>query len=113
VHEVVENRYLKFDQKMLEHFKLPYANTCHSVQGLSINGPLTIFDVNTPYVDRFYIWTAITRSTDLSQVTIFQHSENEIQLKDSKKKQYVKNKITEYKYQGENGRTMILSQQIG
>ena len=44
------------------HFKLPYASTCHSVQGLSINHPITIFDTNVH--DRNSIWTAITRATD-------------------------------------------------
>ena len=39
----------------LKHFRLPYANTCHSVQGLTIDEPITVFDCNTPYVDREFI----------------------------------------------------------
>ena len=54
---------------MIDHFALPYANTCYSVKGLSLDGPISIFDVNTPYVDKYFIWTALTRATDFSNVT--------------------------------------------
>ena len=36
------------------------------VIGLSIDEQITIFDVNVPYVDKYYIWTALTRATDFS-----------------------------------------------
>ena len=35
----------------IKNFKLPYANTCDSVQGLSIKDKIITFDCNTPYVD--------------------------------------------------------------
>jgi len=79
IKDIIEDKTFTFPIDVLSHFQLPYANTCHSVQGLSLDGPITIFDVNTPYVDRYYVWTAITRATDFSLVTIFQHSKNEIQ----------------------------------
>src|ERR1700722_12414147 len=43
--------------RLLKNFRLPYANTCHSVQGLTINEPITVFECNTPYVDKEFIWT--------------------------------------------------------
>ena len=52
-------------------FKLPYANTCDSVQGISIYDKITCFDCSTPYVDRCIIWTVITRATDLKKRTNF------------------------------------------
>ena len=38
-------------QILLKHFKLPYALTCDSVQGLTRNEPTTIFDADCAYVD--------------------------------------------------------------
>ena len=96
----VEGTSFTGDLDMLDHFKLPYANTCHSVQGLSIEGPVTIFDANTPYADRFFLWTALTRATDFDNVTIFQHSEDEVSaLNKSKVKQYFTQKVDGYKRQ--------------
>ncbi len=49
------------------HFKLPYARTCHSMQGLSVEGEITIFEVDHPYVSIEWLYSAITRTTDLSK----------------------------------------------
>ena len=74
--------------------------TAHSVHGLSIDDRVTVFDCNTPYVDRFYVWTAITRVRDLDNITYFEHSELEVQrLCDAKLTQYLKLKIDNYKRQ--------------
>ena len=78
------------------HFKLPYALTCDSVQGLSFdeNDKITIFDANLPYSDRKYLWTAITRSRKLDNVYIFIHSDSEVErFTDSRIKQYFKFKV--------------------
>lgn len=64
--------------KLKKHFKVPYANTCDRVQGLSLGEKITIFDCNTPYVDRYYIWTALTREKDLKNVQVFEHSSQEV-----------------------------------
>lgn len=103
IKDVVEDKTFTFPIDLLSFFQLSYANTCHSVQGLSIDGPITIFDVNVPHVDRYYIWTAITRATDLSNVTIYQHSQAEIKsLETSKLKQYFQLKVEGYKNQDKN-----------
>lgn len=84
------------------HFKLPYALTCDSVQGLSFdeNDKITIFDSNLPYSDRKYLWTAITRSRKLDNVYIFIHSDSEVErFTDSRIKQYFRFKIDNYKVQ--------------
>ena len=62
-----EAQQMTFDFSILIHFQPPYCNTCHSVQGLTINGEYTIFDANTPYVDRNFLWTALARATDLKK----------------------------------------------
>ena len=64
IKDEVEDERITLNIKMLDYFKLPYAGTCHSVQGLSIKDEMTLFDVNTPYVDKYFIWTALTRATD-------------------------------------------------
>ena len=50
-----------------KHFKLPYCSTVHSVQGLSIDEQICLFDCNTPQVDRNFIWAAIPRARDLKK----------------------------------------------
>ena len=67
---------------MKDHFDYSYYKTCHSAQGLSIDNDITIFDCNiSPYVDKNFIYTAITRVRDLKQITIFKHSQYEIERK--------------------------------
>ena len=91
---------MPFDISILKKVSLPYCFTCHSVQGTTIKDKFTIFHCNTPYVSRKYIWTAITRANKLSNITIFKHSNKEVEaIEESKMKQYVKLKIENYKHQ--------------
>ena len=85
-----------------KHFKYPYCMTVDSVQGMSFeeNEEITIFDSNTCYVNRKYIWTAITRCRKLDNVYIYLHSDKEVEaLDDSKISLYFKDKINGYKHQ--------------
>ena len=92
--EPVDDIKMTFEKKILKHFKLPNCNTCHSIQGLSINDKVTLFDCNTPDADRNFVWTAITRVRDLDNITYFEHSNDEVEaLEESKLKQYLKLKI--------------------
>ena len=86
--------------EQLKNFQLSYCNTAHAVQGLSIKNKMTVFDVNSPYVDRQFIWTAITRCTDLKNLQIFEHSEKTtMQQSNTLLMRYLNNKITNYKQQ--------------
>lgn len=60
-----------FADLIYKHFKLPYARTCHSYQGMSENEPITIFDINHFMVDIPWIYTAITRTTQLDNIHIY------------------------------------------
>lgn len=92
--------YHNINIKLMKHFKLGYAHTVHSCQGLSIDEPMTIFDTNTVYSDKKIIWTAITRATDLNNITIFEHSEQEkTSLYYAKIRQYFRLKIEGYERQ--------------
>jgi hypothetical protein len=98
--EPVENIKMSFKISMLKYFRLPYANTCDSVQGMTIEDEFTIFDCNTPYVDRNFIWTALSRTDDLSKVNIFVHDKAEVsRLTYAKISQYFRLKVDGYKSQ--------------
>lgn len=86
------------NEKTYKLFDLPFASTCHCVQGTTIKDKqITIFDSNTPYCSREWIWTAITRVNSFDNATIFIHDDIEVQsLSNSKKLQYFKFKIQSY-----------------
>jgi hypothetical protein len=100
VRDDVEENEFTIGVDKLNLFILPYANTVHSVQGMSMEGDMTIFDSNTPYVDRNIIWTAITRCRSMKNLQVFIHSGKEVEkLNESKFKQYLGMKINGYKEQ--------------
>ena len=93
-------------------FRLPYANTCHSVQGLSITNKITIFNANIEqFADRNWFWTAITRATELDNITVFIHSDEEIQNMADKRKmmKYFRQKVSGYIDQDSNKGRLIKS----
>jgi hypothetical protein len=53
-----------------------YCRTCHSFQGSSIDNPITVFDWRFVHVSRKWLYTAITRATDLKQVQFFDYDES-------------------------------------
>jgi len=58
-------------QQLESGFKLPYARTCHSQQGSTIDEKITIFDLNHFMVNTKWIYTAITRTTDLKNIQFY------------------------------------------
>jgi hypothetical protein len=63
---------IEVDKDLIEkYFKLPYARTCCSVQGMTIDDKITIFDFGNYHVDKHWVYTAITRTTELSNVSIY------------------------------------------
>lgn len=100
--EVEDIKYIVPIGTLYNNFKLPYCLTVDSVQGLSFgeDEKITIFDANTPYVDRKFLWTALTRARKLDNVTICIHSNNEVtSLCKSRIRQYFNNKVESYKRQ--------------
>jgi len=94
-------------------FDLAYCNTCHSVQGCSISEKVTIFDCNTVYVDRYWVYTALTRCRSLDNITIFIHNEKTLRsLEESKFKQYINHKIENYKEQDKTAGREILADYV-
>lgn len=98
--EVDNIEYKITPQILLKHFKLPYGLTCDSVQGLTRNEPTTIFDAGCAYVDRKYLWTALTRVKKLNDISIFIHSKEELdRMLKSRIQLYFKEKVLSYKSQ--------------
>jgi len=95
IYDDIEKMTMKLDIEMLKHFQLPYSETCHSVQGMSIDEELTVFDCNiSSHTDRYYVWTAITRATDLNNVTIFVYDDKEVEKRrKSKTRLYFKKTV--------------------
>jgi hypothetical protein len=48
-----------------------YCRTCHSFQGSSVDDAITIFDTDFYFVTRKWVYTAVTRATDLSKVFFY------------------------------------------
>ena len=83
---VLEDEHSKTIQKLSldmlrKHFIFNYCFTCHSVHGSSIEGGITIFDYNHCLVDKSWIWTAITRATDLNKVSFYKYDDDDDDLK--------------------------------
>ena len=60
---------LKVPKDLIQkNFIHSYCRTCHSYQGSFIDEAITIFDTDFYFVTRKWVYTAVTRSTDLSKV---------------------------------------------
>jgi hypothetical protein len=67
----LEESYIVEKETIKAYFDMPYARTCHSYQGLSENEALTIFDLDHYMTDNDWVYTAITRTTDLNNIYIY------------------------------------------
>ena len=82
-----------------KHFIHSYCRTCHSFQGSSIEGEITIFDWRFFFVNRKWIYTAVTRATELKNVFLFEgptaeHDETVLDNYLTKKVEHHKNKTS-------------------
>ena len=48
-----------------------YCRTGHSLQGVTVQDSITLFDWDLPYITLKWIWVAITRTTSLDNVKIY------------------------------------------
>ena len=58
-------------KKVDKHFIYNYCRTCHSMQGSTITQAITIFDWNRVFVDRKWIYTAITRAENFKTIFFY------------------------------------------
>ena len=84
------------------NFRYDYCTTCHSAQGASIKGKITIHEWEKSYlVSREWIWCALTRSTDFNDVLFYEGAVNNGELNEENLHRYLNNKIKNYKLQDE------------
>lgn len=77
-----------------DSFSLNHARTGHSCQGATFDGAITIFDVNFKFVSPKWLWTAVTRTTDLSNIYYCDNLSHCYEA--AKLKQFVQTKIISY-----------------
>jgi len=70
INEPLNNINIDIFKPMLKSFSLTLAGTGHSTQGLTINGEITVHNVNHFCMSREWYYTAITRATKLDNVYI-------------------------------------------
>jgi hypothetical protein len=72
IEDLSGNRALELKLDIIKkHFIHSYCRTCHSFQGSSINDKITIFDWRFFFVNRKWLYTAVTRATELRNVSFF------------------------------------------
>jgi len=81
------------------HFIHSYCRTCHSYQGSSINDEITIFDSKFHYVSRKWLYTAVTRATELSKVWFYNGYQEKHNGEKAALKRYLDLKVDNYKKQ--------------
>ncbi|MFM7989449.1 MAG: C-terminal helicase domain-containing protein, partial [Candidatus Fonsibacter sp.] len=59
-----------------KNFVHNYCKTCHSFQGSTIDEAITIFDHKFAYVSRKWLYTTVTKDTNLKQVYIYDYDES-------------------------------------
>ena len=67
-------------EQFINSMRLNYARTGFSIQGRSIAEKFTICDIDNPYINRRWIWTAITRARDLNNITIYLMSDKMLDI---------------------------------
>ena len=67
-------------EQFIKSMRLNYARTGYSIQGRSIADKFTICDIDNPYINRRWIWTAITRARDLKNITIYLMSDEQVDI---------------------------------
>ena len=88
-----------------KNFVYSYCRTCHSFQGSSIDDKITIFDWRFKFVNRKWLYTAVTRATELKNV--FFHSGKGQDYDDKVLNKYLDFKVQHYKRQDKDARRKI------
>ena len=97
-----KDRYTTDIHTLDNNFRYDYCTTCHSAQGASIKGRITIHEWEKSYlVSREWIWCALTGSTDFNNVLFFEGKTNNGELNEENLHRYLSNKIKNYKLQDE------------
>ena len=97
-----KDRYTTDFDTLDNHFRYDYCTTCHSAQGASIKGKITIHECEKSCsVTRKWIWYALTRSSDFNDVLFYEGASNNGELNEENLHRYLANKIKNSKLQDE------------
>ena len=88
-----------------KNFTHAYCRTCHSFQGSSIDDAITIFDYKFVHVDRRWIYTSVTRATDLKKVFFYDYDEK--REDEEQKLRYFQRKVERYRQQDKRAKRAI------
>ena len=71
-----------------------YCRTCHSMQGLSVGVPITIYDWKSKWVTRKWIYTAVTRARELNNVAFKEYREQANPKDEADLNRYLRDKVS-------------------
>ena len=81
--------------KLRQHCIYASCYTCHSKQGCSIDGDVVIYAWMYNYVSKEWLYTAITRATDLNKIKFYKH-EITRDIKEHEIQRYFHQKVKQY-----------------
>ena len=94
-----EDQFMLFEAIVDNNFIYSYCATCHSSQGASVKGSITIHEYNLPTASRGWVWTSITRCVDFRKVRFYSTPSFDKQMDKNMIIRYFKNKVENYKLQ--------------
>ena len=94
-----DDKFMLYEPIVDANFIYSYCATCHSSQGASVKGSITIHEYNLPMASREWLWCAITRCVDFRQVRFYSNPAFDKQMDKNMIMRYFKNKIEGYKAQ--------------
>ena len=102
-----EDQFMLFEAIVDHNFIYSYCATCHSSQGASVKGSITIHEYNLPIASREWVWTSITRCVDFRKVRFYNNTSFDKQMGKNMIMRYFKNKVENYKLQDRKARREI------
>ena len=102
-----DDEFMLFEPIVDANFIYSYCATCHSSQGASVKGSITIHEHDLPIASREWLWCAITRCVDFNQVKFYKNGDYEKQMTKNMIMRYFKNKVENYKLQDRRSQRKI------
>ena len=102
-----DDEFMLFEPIVDANFIYSYCATCHSSQGASVKGNITIHEHDLPIASREWLWCAITRCVDFNQVKFYKNGDYEKQMTKNMIMRYFKNKVENYKLQDRRSQRKI------
>ena len=106
-----DDEFMLFEPIVDANFIYSYCATCHSSQGASVKGSITIHEHDLPIASREWLWCAITRCVDLNQVKFYKNGDYEKQMTKHMIMRYFKNKVENYKLQDRRSQRKICEEE--